>query len=76
MKKKNTVYVIFIGRETGVFNEPWDIVRKHVDGYPGAICKGYRTLVEAQNAWDNRQDKGDLSWYCNSEEANHSTTVL
>lgn len=41
------VYVVRRGRQTGLFNT-WSECQKQVQGYPGAIFKGFTDLAEAQ----------------------------
>ncbi|KAF3940125.1 hypothetical protein ABW19_dt0209272 [Dactylella cylindrospora] len=44
---KKRFYAIVKGRTTGVFEQPWEDVRKFVDGYPGAVYKAFNTRGEA-----------------------------
>ncbi len=48
-KQKNNFYVIWSGRETGIFNS-WEECKKRVDGFEGARYKGFVTLEEAKMA--------------------------
>lgn len=41
-------YAVASGRQTGIFQD-WDIVKTLVNGYPGAIFKGFKTIEEAQH---------------------------
>lgn len=45
MSKKN-YYAVRVGRKCGVFNT-WDECRKSVNGYSGAVFKGFATFEEA-----------------------------
>ncbi|KAJ6256113.1 ATP-dependent DNA helicase PIF1 [Drechslerella dactyloides] len=51
MGKKQRFYAVVQGRTTGVFDQPWSIVRNYVDGYPGAIYKSFTTRGEATTWW-------------------------
>lgn len=48
-KQKNNFYVIWSGRETGIYNS-WEECKKRVDGFEGARYKGFVTLEEAKMA--------------------------
>lgn len=41
-------YAIRRGRKTGIFIDSWDIVKEHVQGYPKAEYKSFKTLEEAE----------------------------
>lgn len=43
-------YVVWKGRETGVFSD-WSTCKKHIDHFPGARYKSFKTLSEAQAAF-------------------------
>lgn len=43
-------YVVWKGRETGVFND-WSTCKKHIDHYPGARYKSFKTKAEANTAF-------------------------
>ena len=43
-------YVVWKGRETGVFND-WATCKKHIDHYPGARYKSFKTHAEAEAAF-------------------------
>lgn len=47
MKKR--YYAVRMGRRIGVFDEPWSKVKTYVDGYPGAIYKGFNDM---ETAWE------------------------
>lgn len=49
-KQSNKYYVVWDGRETGVFPS-WDECKKRVEGYTGARYKGFPTLQEANQAF-------------------------
>lgn len=51
-KKKAKFYVVWEGRQTGVFNT-WSQAKKQIDAYPGAKYKSYESLQEAQQAYQN-----------------------
>lgn len=40
-------YAVKVGRETGIFAS-WDVCKAQVQGYSGAVYKGFATLEEAQ----------------------------
>jgi ribonuclease HI len=40
-------YAVAVGREIGIFKD-WDTTFKQINGYPGALHKGFKTLPEAQ----------------------------
>ncbi len=48
----NKYYVVWAGRQTGVFTD-WPATQRAVIGYPGARYKSYDTRVEAQEAFKN-----------------------
>jgi ribonuclease HI len=48
-KQKSQYYVVWEGRETGIFSS-WNDCRKRVEGHTGAKYKGFPSLVEAQIA--------------------------
>lgn len=41
-------YAIAVGREVGVFTQPWSMVCKHVSGFSGAVYKKFSTRSEAE----------------------------
>jgi ribonuclease HI len=57
MAKKPKYYVVWYGRETGVFDS-WELCKQHIDGFPGAIFKSFATKEEAISAFAN-----DSSYY-------------
>ncbi|UZE94572.1 ribonuclease H family protein [Alkalimarinus alittae] len=46
-------YVIWQGRETGIFTD-WANCKKHIDHFPGARYKSFKTLPEAEAAYGGR----------------------
>lgn len=50
MAKKTKYYVIWEGREEGIFTD-WNIAKKFVTGFSGARYKGYDTREEAEAAF-------------------------
>lgn len=50
MKKKKKYYVVWAGKETGVFNS-WAECKNQVDGFTGAKYMGFFTLEEANFAF-------------------------
>ena len=46
---KNSVYVVFRGRKTGVFSS-WPECHEHVVGFPGASYKKFNSTDEAYKA--------------------------
>ena len=55
-RKKKKYYVVWQGRETGVFDS-WEECRKQIDGYPGAVYKSFDTREQALKAWQETPDK-------------------
>lgn len=49
MAVKNKFYVVWRGRETGIF-EGWDKCKEQIEGYPGAQYKGYPDWEKAHEA--------------------------
>ena len=49
-------YVIWQGRETGIFND-WATCKKHIDKFPGAKYKSFKTLTEAESAFAGKASK-------------------
>lgn len=47
-------YVIWQGRETGIFND-WATCKKHIDKFPGAKYKSFKTMAEAESAFNGRR---------------------
>lgn len=43
-----TFYAVAVGRQTGIFTQPWNVVCKYVNGYSGAKYKGFKTMREAE----------------------------
>lgn len=49
-KKKQKFYVVWVGREQGIFSD-WDACRAQVEGFEGAKYKSYPTMEEARAAF-------------------------
>src|SRR5436189_1631699 len=49
-KKKKKAYVVWLGREKGVFDS-WETCKKQVDNYAGAKFKGFKSREEAEKAY-------------------------
>ena len=43
-------YVVWKGRETGIFTD-WSTCKKHIDHFPGARYKSFKTLSDAEGAF-------------------------
>lgn len=50
MSETKKYYVVWIGRQTGVYDE-WSDVEELVKGYPGAKYKSFKTSAEATRAY-------------------------
>ncbi|MFV1872356.1 MAG: viroplasmin family protein [Oleiphilus sp.] len=50
-------YVIWKGRETGIFTD-WSSCKKHIDHFPGARYKSFKTLSEAEQAFKGTSTNG------------------
>ncbi|KAK6525052.1 hypothetical protein TWF281_011968 [Arthrobotrys megalospora] len=48
---KKKFYAVAKGTSIGVFEQPWEQVRRYVDGFPGAQYKSFGTRNEAMNWW-------------------------
>lgn len=62
-KTRKVVYVVFVGRVTGIFSS-WEDCQPQVSGFPGNDYKGYDTEEQAERAWNERypaQPKHDLT---------------
>lgn len=46
----NKFYVVWQGRQTGVFTD-WSTCKKHIDKFPGARYKSFKTRAEAESAF-------------------------
>ena len=55
---KNNFYVVWSGRQIGVFAS-WDECRQQVEGFQGAKYKGFPTRETAESAFKNGPDKSD-----------------
>lgn len=52
-------YVVFNGLRPGLYDN-WDDARAQVEGFAGAIYKGYTSKAEATKAWRAASEKEDL----------------
>lgn len=55
-KPKNKYYAIKKGEQTGIFEQSWDEVKWMVQGFQGAVYKGFPNLEDAE-AWFNDRPK-------------------
>ena len=53
-------YVVWKGRETGVFND-WSTCKKHIDHFPGARYKSFKTLSDARAAFEGVTNSSSAS---------------
>ena len=58
---KNSVYVVFKGRKTGVFSS-WPECHEYVDGFPGASYKKFNSTDEAYKAISSRSVQSSEPW--------------
>lgn len=60
MAKKKKYYVVWDGRETGVYNS-WESCKEQVSGYPGAVYKSFNSEEQAYEAFyeDSKDHVGD-----------------
>jgi ribonuclease HI len=49
MSKKNKFFVVWDGREPGIYRS-WEECKRQVDGYPNALYKGFVSEAEAREA--------------------------
>ncbi len=49
MAKKQKYYVVWEGREKGIFSS-WEACKKQIDGYPEAKYKSFESMAEAKEA--------------------------
>ena len=61
---KNKYYVVWHGRKTGVFSD-WDQCKEQVEGFQGALYKGFANEEEAKKAFE----MGPQSFKCTTESA-------
>ncbi|KAI0055826.1 hypothetical protein BV25DRAFT_1842721 [Artomyces pyxidatus] len=53
-------YAVVRGRQTGIFDSPWHVIRTLVRDYPGAIYRPFRTLSEASHWFvEQTEDQND-----------------
>ncbi|KAK3183210.1 hypothetical protein Dsin_030496 [Dipteronia sinensis] len=74
---KKSVYVVFKGRKTGVFNS-WPDCHEHVDGFPGASYQKFNSTDEAYKMISSRSGHSSHSWLessMNVEEKESSVNV-
>lgn len=45
-------YVVFIGKRTGIF-DTWEECKEYVNGFKGAIYKSFKSIEEAEEAFEN-----------------------
>lgn len=50
-KKKSKAYVVWVGRQTGVFTS-WPHVNSLIERYPGSRYKGFTSVNEANMMWN------------------------
>ena len=50
---KKKYYVVWKGKETGVFSS-WDVTKKLVQGFDGALYKSFGDKIEAEKAFKNK----------------------
>jgi len=55
MKKKNKFYTVWIGRNPGVYSN-WEDCKEQVNGFEGALYKGFLTIEQAQKAFSEDSD--------------------
>ncbi|KAK3193816.1 hypothetical protein Dsin_025126 [Dipteronia sinensis] len=75
--RKKSVYVIFKGRRTSVFNSSPEC-HEHVDGFPGASYQKFNSTDEAYKAISSRSGHSSHSWLessVNVEEKESSVNV-
>jgi ribonuclease HI len=54
--KKNNFYVVWKGKTPGIYTS-WDDCRQQVEGFKGAMYKGYPTAESAEEAFRQRPEK-------------------
>ncbi len=54
--KKEKFYAVRVGKNIGIYNT-WDLCKKEVMGYKGAIYKSFETLEEAEKFISNDDDE-------------------
>ncbi len=60
MMKKKRYYVVWVGREPGVYDE-WDDAREQIEGFPGAKHKGFDSPAAASAAFRAGYDSSPSS---------------
>lgn len=59
-KQKKKYYTVWIGRETGVFDD-WEDAREQVEGFPGARYRSFNSSAEAAEAFRDGPDASPAS---------------
>ena len=59
-KNKVKYYVVWVGRETGIFTD-WDKCKQQVEHFEGAKYKSFASLQEAQNAFLQQPDSVQMA---------------
>lgn len=59
-KQKKKYYTVWIGRETGVFDD-WEDAREQVEGFPGARYRSFNSAAEAAEAFRDGPDASPAS---------------
>ena len=52
MAKRSNVYVIWNTPNRGVYSQRWEEIKSLVIGVPGVLYKGFKTMEEAQKAYE------------------------
>lgn len=52
MKKKKKFYTVWVGRTPGVYST-WEECKEQIHGFENAVYKGFSTLAQAENAFQN-----------------------
>lgn len=50
MARKEAIYVVFVGRQLGIYIS-WLECQQQVVGYQGNVYKSYKSIEEARTAW-------------------------
>lgn len=53
---KKKYYVVWIGRQTGIF-ETWQDCQKQISGYPKAVYKSFKTRALAEQAYNSSSEE-------------------
>lgn len=57
-KPKKVAYVVLKGRTPGIYDN-WPEAQAQVDGFEGAVFKGYTTYEDAVEVWDAWEESGE-----------------